>query len=73
MFSLANKKLGDDIEAKSCSNLELVARPMFCTYAAILFRIASNAGYTASSLPLPVVSRVYIDWVRLVRFFCEYC
>lgn len=57
-FSLANKKLGDAMDAKSCSNLELVARPRFCTCGAMLLRMAKSAGYTASSLPLPVVRRV---------------
>jgi hypothetical protein len=31
LFSFANKKLGDDMDANSWSSLELVARPMFCT------------------------------------------
>ena len=58
LFSLANKKLGEDMDANSWSSFELGARPRFCTYAAMLLRIASNAGYMASSLPLPVVSSV---------------
>lgn len=44
MLSLARRKLGDDMDAKSCKSFELVARPKFCTWAAMLFRMASKAG-----------------------------
>ena len=58
LFSFASKKLGEDIDAKSCKSFELEARPRFCTYAATLLMMASSAGYMASSFPLLVVSRV---------------
>ena len=41
---MARRKLGDDMDANSWSSFELGARPRFCTYAAILLRIASRAG-----------------------------
>lgn len=62
MFSFANKKLGDDIDANSCSSFELGARPRFWTYAAMLLMMASKAEYIASSFPLLVVRSVYIDY-----------
>jgi hypothetical protein len=65
LFSFANKKLGDDIEANKCISFELGALPRFCTYAAMLLMMANRAGYMASSFPLLVVSRVYMDCLSL--------
>jgi hypothetical protein len=42
--SLAKRKDGEDIDAKRLSSLELVARPRFSKYGAILLIIASKAG-----------------------------
>lgn len=44
LLSFARRKLGDDIEAKSCSSFELDARPRFSVYAAMLLMIARRAG-----------------------------
>ena len=65
MFSFANKKPGEDIEANKCRSFELGALPRFCTYGAMLLRMANRAGYMASSFPLPVVRRVYMDYLPL--------
>jgi hypothetical protein len=61
-LSFARRNPGDDIEENSCSNLELAFTPRFSKYAATLLIIASNAGYMASSLPLLLVMRLYIDY-----------
>lgn len=59
--SLAKRKLGDDMEVKSCSILLLAVWPKHSIYAAMLFMIANRAGYMASSFPLPAAMRLYID------------
>lgn len=61
MVSFASKKLGADIETNNCTSFELVEGPRSSMYAEILLRIASKAGYIASSLPLLVVNKVCID------------
>lgn len=49
--SLANKKAGADIELNNCISRELASAETPVRCGAILFSIASIAGYTAVSLP----------------------
>jgi hypothetical protein len=44
LVSLASKKLGDDMEANSCSILEQALGDSRSTYAPMLFKMASRAG-----------------------------
>lgn len=60
--SLANRKLGADMDINSCSNLEHVSATRCSTYGAILLITARRAGYTAFSLPLLVVIKVWMDY-----------
>jgi len=59
--SFASRKAGADIEANSCTSFVLAAADRGLIWGATFAIIASNAGYTAPSLPLLPVIKLYID------------
>ena len=70
MVSLARRKLGEDIDANSCSNFELAWALRCSAYGAMLFTVARSDGYIASSFPLLDVISVWMDFpvsFRVVR------
>lgn len=67
--SLANRKLGADMDVNSCSNLEHASGTRCSTYGAMLLITARRAGYTALSLPLLVVIKVWMDYGGLVELW----
>lgn len=68
--SFASRKAGADIEANNCTSFVLAAAERGLIWGATFAIIASNAGYTAPSLPLLPVIKLYMDYPPVRRTSC---
>src|SRR5207237_4311850 len=68
--SFASRKAGADIEANSCTSFALAAAERGLTWGATFAIIASNAGYTAPSLPLLPAIKLYMDYLVVRKVLC---
>jgi hypothetical protein len=73
LLSFDSRNPGDDIEEKSCSNLDEAEALRFSRCAAMLLMTANSAGYMAVSFPWLVVIMLYMDYCTFSLAFNGGC